>query len=111
MKKRNLFNSIIISLIISFAVNLVLFLVNIICAYAFNVLPLSYKITGGDCIEYIGFGVELLETFTISLAKETVGSTYHVSFDLLSIAVSFVIVFGAVLLFRVIKDMFKKKTI
>ena len=109
MKKRNLFNSVIISLMVSFGINLVLFLVNIICAYGFNILPFSYKIPGGDCIEYIGFGVELLEIFTISLAKETVGSTYQVSFEPISIVISFVAIFVIVLLIRVIRDIFRKK--
>ena len=60
--KKNL----ILAALISFSVNLVLFAVNLISAHTAGVLPFGRTYPGGECIERIGFGVELLKIYPLT---------------------------------------------
>lgn len=87
--KKNL----IISTIVSLGINLILFLVNLICAYTIHTLPLSQKLSGGEYMGEIGFGVLLEKIFYLSLEPESGGTTEYIRFDLMSLLVPIIIVF------------------
>ena len=102
MKKK-----IIISTLISLGVNVVLCLINLICANMFHFMPLAKSLTGGDCIEHIGFGIEILETFPLTTSGE-MSSTYNISFHLTSLIIPIIVLFIVILLIEVLIDKFKK---
>ena len=92
------------SIIISCIVNVILLIINYLCALLFDKLPLSISFAGGDCTEYIGFGIHMLKVFPLSNNGTTSTS---ISFDAVSLLISLVIIFVLVLLFKII---FKNKT-
>ncbi len=86
--KKNLIRAAIISL----GVNLVFFAVNLICANTMGVLPLGRTYPGGDCIERIGFGVNLLKIFPMTTADNP-GAITRVLFEPRSLILPLVIGF------------------
>ena len=79
MKKK-----IISSALISIVINVIIFLINLICANMFHFLPFSYSLAGGECIEHIGFGIDLIEIFAFTTSGSA-SNTYQISFNILSI--------------------------
>ena len=53
---------------LSIGVTLTCAAVNLFAALTDSILPLARRIPGGDCVEYIGFGVHLLEIFPMTEA-------------------------------------------
>ena len=103
MKKK-----VLISAIVSFVINAVLFLINLICAYSSHTLPLAKRLVGGECIEHIGFGVRLLEIFSFS-REGSGGTSYKISFDFISILIPLVVIFVLALVIGIIVDKAKNK--
>ncbi len=99
--------NIISSTLISIGINILLFLINLVCANMFHFMPLSKAITGGDCIEHIGFGMYMLETFPMTTSGE-VSSTYSTSFHLISLLIPIIVLAVILIIIRVIIDKFKK---
>ena len=96
------------SLAISFITNLTLLLINLMCAFTIHSLPFSISFAGGECIEHIGFGINLLEIFSFSNVDEIVSNNYSISFDFISIIVPFVVLF--IVLFIIFYIIYKIKT-
>lgn len=96
------------SIIISLTINTILFIINLICAHAFNMLPLSKSIAGGECIEHIGFGVSLLEIFVMSVSPTSATTSYEISLDLVSFVIPLIVVFLVALLIKVIIGKYRK---
>ena len=104
--KKNLKYSLIISLII----NVIGLITNLICAYAFHILPLSITIPGGEVITYVGFGVVLDKIFVLGLPNSNVGgSSYNISFDIINLLITFVLVFIITLIIVTIINKIKNK--
>jgi len=78
---------------ITFAINGILFAANMIFANFFHFLPIGLTIPGGDCVEYIGFGVELLKLYTFGLDTDKVGTIYEVSFNFASLIIPLILIF------------------
>ena len=86
--KQNLIKAALISL----GVNLAFFAVNLICANTMGVLPFGRTYPGGDCVERIGFGVNLLKIFPMTTADKP-GSVTRVLFEPRSLFISRVLGF------------------
>ena len=76
MKKK-----ILIASIVSIVLNMILFCINLISANMFHNLLFAKAIPGGECTEYIGFGVNLLKIYPMT-ADESASVSYHVDFNL-----------------------------
>ena len=96
-----------ISGLISIGINILLCIINLICANMFHFLPLSKSITGGDCVEHIGFGINMLETFPMTTSGE-LSSTYSISFNFVSLIIPIIVLFILILLIEVFIEKFKK---
>lgn len=86
------------SLIVSLLINIICFLINVIGALLFDIAPLTIKLSGGEIIEHIGFGVLFDEIFPLTVSEQASVIT-EVHFNLISLIVSFVIV--AVIVFLI----------
>ncbi len=103
---------IISSIIIALVLTIVCGLVNYICATFLGFAPLSVEISGGDCIEYIGFGVNFLKLFPLSVEGTSGDTVTKVNLDFISFIISFVIIFAVVFIISLIiyKSKNKKAT-
>ena len=100
--------NIIISLIASVSINAVCLVINLICALNAHFLPLGLYYPGGDCVEYIGFGINLLQIFAFSPEGKG-GSFYEVSFNLPSLIVPLILIFILVLAICILINKIRKK--
>ena len=87
MKKK-----ILIACIVSVVINLILFGVNLVGANVFHSVPFAKSIPGGECIEYIGFGVYLLEIFPMT-ADGGVSVSYQIGFHFMSLLIPLIVIF------------------
>ena len=92
--------------IVSFGINSLFFLINLISANIFHVLPLVRSLVGGECIEYIGFGVYLLKLFPMTYDGGA-SVSYSVSLHLMSYLIPFFILLIIVLLIEIGIDKLK----
>lgn len=81
-----------ISFLISLIINTICFAINIISAYVYNNVPLGKEIPGGDCIEYIGFGVGLLKIFPMTYG-EKMKTESRIFFSPISLIISIILIF------------------
>ena len=102
--KKNITNSILISVV----VNVIGFVINLVGALLYGVLPLSKTIPGGDCIEHIGFGIKILELFPETSYENMALSITETSFHSLSILISLIVVFLISLLLLSLYKIIKK---
>ena len=82
-----------ISAIISAALSALGLIVNLIGAYSYGVAPLTLSFPGGDCVEYIGFGIDMVKVFAESTEAKAVSSSIVVEFHWLSLFIAFIIIF------------------
>ena len=82
--------------IVTAIINVVGLVTNLICANAIGKAPFSMYMAGGDCVEYIGFGINLLKVFYMTNTGGG-GVENHVSFSIKSLLLSLVSVFVVVL--------------
>ena len=92
--KKNIF----ISFIISLAINLICLTINLICAITLKILPLSIKITGGEIVQNIGFGISLEKFYFLSQSSSS--EDPNISFNFISLLISFIVIFAIVLIFK-----------
>ena len=87
--KKNLFYSVIISGIITVLISGI----NYVFATLFKFLPFGISLTGGDCVEHIGIGVDMLVVYPLTMDG---GYTTDVSlsFDWITALICFVIMTG-----------------
>ena len=102
--KKNIKFSVIASLILT-SIGL---LVNLICSLIFKFAPFTLTISGGEAIEHVGFGIDFLEIFSMSASTESGGISTNVQFDLISLLVSFSIMFVVILVVKNIIGKIKK---
>ena len=98
MLKKSLKQAILISVVI----NAVCLITNLICANTINKIPFGLSLAGGDCIEHIGFGINLLEIFAMSSNGHGSNNHVEISFNLISLLGSLAIVFVIVLILALI---------
>ena len=98
--------NIVVSLFISSIINFLCLLVNLIGALFFNVVPFSISLSGGEVVQYIGFGILLDKFYFFSVDG---GISYNISFNLLSFVISFILIFIIVLLIKMIVNKFINK--
>ena len=80
----------------SLAVTVVGMLVNLFSYFSSNKLLFAIRYMGGDCIEYQGFGLFLLEVYPMTV--EGAASVHrHLSFDPVSFLITFVVLFAVFL--------------
>lgn len=103
MKKRLL-----ISFIITFGINALGLIINLITSLTIHKLFLGVSVPGGDCIEYFGFGIELLDMFAWG-PPDKVGVFHEVSFSIGSLIFSFIPIFIIVFIICTIISKLKKK--
>jgi hypothetical protein len=101
--------NIIVSLIVSIGINIICFVTNLICSYSFHFLPLGLKYPGGDCIEYIGFGVDFLKIFALSMDSETGGVSYSIEFNFISLLIPLIVIFIITLIVMILISKSNKK--
>jgi len=91
--------SVTIAAIISFILSGAAFATNVACVYANSVPIFAQSFSGGDCIEYVGFGVDCLQIFGVaSLAGEETGTArLSVSYDLVSFVCGWTLLFAIAL--------------
>lgn len=82
-----------IALIITIVINVICLVTNLICAYTINSIPLGLEISGGDCIEYIGFGIYLLKIFSMTSSEQIAMNDIRISFHFISLLIALVLVF------------------
>lgn len=95
--------------ILTLIINLLLFGINFACAHLFHVLPLAVTIPGGDCIEHIGFGVELLEVFVMSSIYSSASNQITIALNIPSLIISLIITFITALIIYLIINKIKSK--
>lgn len=100
--KKHLIQAILVSLF----VNLCLFVFNLITATNTGVLPLGKTYPGGDCVERIGFGVNLMKIYPENTAGKP-GLITHVKFAPGSLVVP--LITGFVVAFVILQICFKEK--
>lgn len=103
MKKKLL-----IAFIVSLVINLLLFSINMVGANIFHKLPVSKAIPGGECVEYIGFGVYLLAVFPMT-ADGGASVTYSVGFSLISFIIPLIVIFILVFIIELIINKIRSK--
>lgn len=87
MKKKLL-----ISLIVSFGINILLFLINLIYAFINEKVLLGFTLYGGEYSSSTGFGVIVEKIYSFGLVGEG-GTTVKIGFDIGSFIVPFIILF------------------
>lgn len=81
------------SVIISFVITMVIFLINTISVFFFHKLPLGIDFGGGDCVVYLGIGWNLTKIYPLRNALEVVKETpVEINFNPFSLLASFVII-------------------
>ena len=103
MKKR-----ILIASIVSIVLNMILFCINLISANMFHNLLFAKAIPGGECTEYIGFGVNLLKIYPMT-ADGSASVSYHVDFNLISLIIPIILVFLLTFIILILIDKLRKK--
>ncbi len=104
-------NKIVVSSVVSIIINVLCCLINYLSACWNHIMPLSVAITGGDCVNHIGFGVDMLEIFPMidnSQLSSATSNVYEISFHPLSFFVCLIAVFAIVF---IISLLFKKKNV
>ena len=93
-EERRLMKKILIrSSLYSLAVTVAGMLVNLFSYFGSNRLLFAIRHMGGDCIEYQGFGLFLLEVYPMTV--EGAASVHrHLSFDPISFLITFVVLFA-----------------
>ena len=86
--KKNIVHAIIASLIM----NGICLLINLICALTSEFLPLAIEFSGGEVIEYVGFGIFMRTIYPLSIMGEASSYT-TVGLDWMSLLVSFILIF------------------
>ena len=101
------------SSIYSFIITLLGCLVNLISIKIFNIVPpLALTIPGGDCIDYIGFGIDALKVFPLTDDPSSISvQQIYVSFNIMSFISSFIILFLIFLIILIIKNKLINKKI
>ena len=89
----------------SLAVTVVGMLVNLFSYFSSNKLLFAIRHMGGDCIEYQGFGLFLLEVYPMTVEGEA-SVHRHLSFDPISFLVTFAVLFAV---FFVVLSVLKNK--
>ena len=93
-EERKLMKKILIrSLLYSLAVTVAGMLVNLFSYFGSNRLLFAIRHMGGDCIEYQGFGLFLLEVYPMTVEGEA-SVHRHLSFDPISFLITFVVLFA-----------------
>ena len=93
-EERRLMKKILIrSSLYSLAVTVVGMLVNLFSYFSSNKLLFAIRHIGGDCIEYQGFGLFLLEVYPMTV-EEAASVHRHLSFDPISFLITFVVLFA-----------------
>ena len=103
MKKKLL-----IAFIVSLVINLLLFSINMVSANMFHKLPIGQAIPGGECIEYIGFGVYLLAVFPMT-ADGGASVSYNIGFSFISFIIPLIVIFILVFIIELIIDKIRSK--
>ena len=85
--------SIIISLITTTLINSGLFIANLMSANLNGKLLIGKEYPGGECIEYIGFGVRILKIFSFGPKETAAPTTNHIYFEPISILIPLAVVF------------------
>ena len=81
------------SALFSLAVTIGGMLVNLVSYFSSNKLLFAIRHMGGDCIEYQGFGLFLLEVYPMTVEGEA-SVHRHLSFDPISFLVTFAVLFS-----------------
>ena len=93
-EERRLMKKILIrSSLYSLAVTVAGMLVNLFSYFGSNRLLFAIRHIGGDCIEYQGFGLFLLEVYPMTVEGEA-SVHRHLSFDPISFLITFVVLFA-----------------
>ena len=80
------------SSIYSFIITLLGCFINLVSIKIFNIVPpLALTIPGGDCIDYIGFGIDALKVFPLTDGSSISVQPIDVSFSIISFISSFII--------------------
>ena len=100
------------SSIYSFIITLLGCLINLVSIKIFNIVPpLAVTIPGGDCIDYIGFGIDALKVFPLTDGSSINVQPIDVSFSIISFISSFIILFLIFLIILIIKNKLINKKI
>ena len=93
-EERRLMKKILIrSSLFSLAATIAGMLVNLFSYFGSNRLLFAIRHIGGDCIEYQGFGLFLLEVYPMTVEGEA-SVHRHLSFDPISFLITFVVLFA-----------------
>ena len=103
MKKKLL-----IAFIVSLVINLLLFSINMVSANIFHKLPVSKAIPGGECVEYIGFGVYLLVIYPMTYDGGP-SVSYNIGFSFISFIIPLIVMFILVFIIELIIDKIRSK--
>ena len=103
MKKNIIFAS--IGALIADVVGL---LINLICIYTMETMPLAITIVGGECIDHVGFGLLYEEIFSYS-TFDTGGVSKHIMFYGVNFLTTFVVIFIILLILKIIINKVKSK--
>ena len=81
------------SALVSLVVTISGMLVNLVSYFSSNKLLFAIRHVGGDCFEYQGFGLFLLEVYP-QTAEGAASVHRHLSFDPISFLITFVVLFA-----------------
>ena len=92
------------SALVSLVVTISGMLVNLVSYFSSNKLLFAIRHVGGDCFEYQGFGLFLLEVYP-QTAEGAASVHRHLSFDPISFLITFVVLFAVFfVIFRALKN-------
>lgn len=93
---------------VSLIINILLFSINMVGANMFHKLPIGKAIPGGECIEYIGFGVYLLAVFPMT-ADGGASVSYSVGFSFISFIIPLIVIFLLTFVILILIDKLRRK--
>ena len=98
------------SFILSLLINIIVIIINLVGIRFFDYAPFTLRVTGGDCIEYIGPLVDVTIVYELGLTDVIPTSIieYHWITLLVSFVIFFSIFFSIGLLISLVRKHFKK---
>ena len=89
------------SVFVSFGINIMCLIINLFTYFSVNKLFLAIRLSGGECMEYSGFGIMMNRTYPMSTTDNIVKGKTWLSIDPVSFLIPFILIF--VLTFVILK--------
>lgn len=90
-----------IALCVSAALSAAIFIIEGVSAFLFKTMPVAVEIPGGDCVEYMGIGWEILKIYPLTTFDDSVKLITKVSF-VPNVFIFFAVLFAVVFVIALI---------